>query len=175
MPTPISHAAVGFALGAATQPGAPARRVCLVAAACAALPDIDVFGSPLGVSTASLFAHRAITHSLAFALLTAVAATLIFFRDDRWTGKRGRLALTLGLALFSHSCLDALSTYSRGVAFLAPFSLQRYRFLWTPLSSPPGFTGQAVQELVFLLLPALLVTWLAFRRRAPSGSLPLSR
>ena len=52
MPTPVSHAAVGFAV-AAWAPGAPTRRLCLVAAACAALPDIDAIGWPLHVAGVS--------------------------------------------------------------------------------------------------------------------------
>ena len=158
MPSPISHAAVGFAIAAWTQQRPPTRRVCLVAAACAALPDVDYFGWP--------FAHRAITHSLAFALVSAVVATLLFFRGPPWTEQRGRIAVTLGLALLSHSCLDALSTYSYGLEFFAPFSEQRYRFAWTPLGNPSGsLTGQLVQEAIVVLLPAVLLSWLAFKVR----------
>jgi len=47
----------------------PPRRVCVLAAACAALPDIDAIEWPLHASTTSLFSHRAITHSLTFALV----------------------------------------------------------------------------------------------------------
>jgi len=118
--------------------------VCLVAAACAALPDIDYFGWPV--------AHRAITHSLAFAVVGAVAATFIF-------------------ALLSHGCLDALSTYSFGIEFFAPFSQQRFRFPWTPLGDPTGeLAGQLVQEAIVVLLPAVVLAWLAFRVRDRAAS-----
>lgn len=158
MPTPISHAAVGFAIAAWTQHGPPTRRVCLVAATCAALPDIDFFGWPL--------AHRGITHSIAFALVAAVVAASVFFRSSEWTHRRARIALILGLALVSHSCLDALSTYSFGVGFLSPFSEQRFRFLWTPLGDPSdGLAGQLVQEAIVVLLPAILIGWLGLRVR----------
>jgi len=158
MPTPISHAAVGFAIAAWTQQRPPTRRVCVAAAACAALPDIDFFGWPV--------AHRAITHSLAFAVVGAAAATFIFFRGPRWTQQRARIAVILGLALLSHACLDALSTYSFGVEFFAPFSQQRYRFLWTPLGDPSGgLAGQLVQEALVVLLPAVLLGWFGFKVR----------
>lgn len=158
MPTPISHAAVGFAIAAWTQQRPPTRRVCLVGAACAALPDIDFFGWP--------FAHRAITHSLAFAIVGAAAATFIFFRGPPWTQQRARIALVLGLALLSHASLDALSTYSFGVEFFAPFSQQRFRFAWTPLGDPNGsLAGQLVQEAIVVFLPAVVLAWLAFRVR----------
>jgi membrane-bound metal-dependent hydrolase YbcI (DUF457 family) len=163
VPTPISHAAVGFAIAAWTQQRPPTRRVCLVAAACAALPDIDFFGWP--------FAHRALTHSLAFVVVGTALATLIFFRGAQWAQQRLRIAVVLGLALLSHSFLDALSTYSFGVGFFAPFSQQRYRFVWTPLGDPTGtLAGQLMQEAVVVLLPAVLLGWLAFRVRGPAAS-----
>lgn len=163
MPTPISHAAVGFAIGAWTQPGTATRRVCIVAAACAALPDIDAIGWPLHLSDASLFAHRAITHSLAFALVTAAVVA--------WAQRDTRLLSVFGLALLSHSCLDALSTYSLGVAFFAPFTMQRFRFLWTPLGNPTGaLAGQLVQEAVVVLLPAIVIAWLGISARG--GGVP---
>ncbi|SRR6266446_2755404 len=158
MPTPLSHAAVGFAIAAWTQPAPPARRVGLVAAACAALPDIDFFGWPV--------AHRAITHSLAFALIGALVITAACFRSEQWTRRRSRIALVLGLALLSHSCLDALSTYSFGVEFFAPFSDQRFRFAWTPLGDPNGsLAGQLMQEALVVFLPAVLIAWLGLRQR----------
>src|SRR6267142_380151 len=123
------------------------------------MPHIDYFGWPV--------AHRAITHSVTFALVSAVVATLLFFRGPPWTEQRGRIAATLGLALLSHSCLDALSTYSYGLEFLAPFSEQRYRFAWTPLGNPSGsLTAQLVQEMFIVLLPAVLLGWLGFKIRS---------
>jgi membrane-bound metal-dependent hydrolase YbcI (DUF457 family) len=140
--------------------------VCVVAAACAALPDIDVVGWPLHISNASLIGHRAITHSLTFALVGAVVATIVFFRGTQWTHGRARIALILGLALVSHACLDALSTYSVGVEFFAPFSQQRFRFPWTPLGDPAGgLVGQIVQDAACVLLPAVLLGWLGFKVR----------
>ncbi|HYX82564.1 MAG TPA: metal-dependent hydrolase, partial [Gemmatimonadales bacterium] len=111
MPTPISHAAVGFAIGAWAAPAPPTGRVCAAAAACAALPDIDVLWSS-GLPASSPLVHRAFTHSLLFAGVAAVAVALVFFSDDRWRPYRSRIAGVLFLALLSHSCLDSLSTYS---------------------------------------------------------------
>ncbi len=163
MPTPISHAAVGFAIAAWTQQRPPSQQVCLIAAACAALPDIDYFGWPV--------AHRAITHSLAFAVVGAVAATFIFFRGPQWVRQRARLALVFALALLSHGCLDALSTYSFGIEFFAPFSQQRFRFPWTPLGDPNAtLAGQLAQEAIVVLLPAVVLAWLAFRVRGLTSS-----
>ena len=155
MPTPISHLAVGYALGAWTQRPAPARRVCIAAAACAALPDIDVIAGPV--------LHRSFTHSFAFALVGALVVTAIFFRDHP------RVALILGLAALSHIGLDELSSYSNGLALLAPFSWQRYRCVWTPLGVPGrGLWAQLLQETFVVLLPAVLLGWLGYRRSQPT-------
>jgi inner membrane protein len=166
MPTPVSHLAVGFAVAAWAQPGVPSRRVCVIAAACAGLPDIDVLGAALPGVDASLFGHRAITHSLAFAILAAALATSLFFRSEQWAQSRLRIGLILGLASLSHGCLDALSTYSTGLEFFAPLSQQRFRFPWTPLGNPHWSLGaQLGQEAVFVFLPAVLLAWSAFKLR----------
>jgi inner membrane protein len=155
VPTPISHATVGFAIAAWTQRPPPTRSLCLAAAACAALPDIDYFGWPV--------AHRGITHSLVFAVGGAVVATALLFRARE---DRVRVALVLCLAFLSHSLLDGLSSYSTGIAYFAPFSSQRFRFAWTPLGNPEGrLAGQLVQEAFVVLLPAFVLGWLAFRVR----------
>ena len=168
MPTPISHAAVGFAIGAWTQQAPPTTRVCVAAAACAALPDIDVLWAPLHLANTSLLAHRAITHSLAFALIGALVITAVFFRSEPWRQQRSTIALVLGLALLSHGCLDALSRYSFGVEFFAPLSVQRFRFPWTPLGDPSGLAGQLIQEAFVVFLPAVLIGWLGLRIRRRS-------
>ena len=171
MPTPISHAAVGFAIGAWTAPAPPTTRVCALAAACAALPDIDVLWAS-GLPESSPFAHRALTHSLAFAVVATILITraVAGARHDR-----ARLGLTLGLALLSHSCLDALSNYSLGIAFFAPFWEHRFRSTWTPLGRPDDMIlSQLIVESLLVLLPALVLAWLGWRirnrRAVPSPS-----
>jgi len=166
VPTPISHAAVGLAIGAWTSPRPATVRVCVAAAACAALPDIDVLLWPLNLPDTSPFAHRALTHSLVFAVTAALAIAFLFFSDERWKASRTRIALVLVLALLSHSCLDALSTYSLGIGFFVPFSEQRYRFPWSPLGRPGGtIAGQLTQEALLVFLPAALIAWLGWRIR----------
>lgn len=158
MPTPISHAAVGYALGAWLPHDTPpsATRVCITAAACAALPDIDVLG---------FVPHRSITHSLAFAVVAGVLAAVLVFRDQSARTRR-QLMLICVIALLSHSLLDGLTTYSMGVEYLAPFSQVRYRFLWTPLGRPDGeLLNELVLEALVVFLPAAVLAWLGVRRR----------
>ena len=148
---------MGYALGIWTQRGLPVRRVSIAAAACAALPDIDLLFSPL-------VEHRAITHSLTFAFVIALVAAVMLFPGMKWREGRWRLAAVLGVALLSHSFLDALSRYSYGIEFFAPFSAQRYRFPWTPLGDPAGrLSRQLLQETLFVFLPALFAVWLGLR------------
>ena len=158
MPTPISHAAVGFAIAAWAQRPPPTQRVCLVAAACAALPDIDYFEWPV--------AHRGITHSLTFALVGALLLTAVLLRRPLWTQNAARTATILGLAFLSHGLLDGLSAYSVGIAYFAPFSSHRFRLWWTPLGDSDGrLVGQLLQEAIVVLVPAVVFAWLAFRTR----------
>lgn len=159
MPTPISHATVGYALGIWTQRGVPVRRVCLAAAVCAALPDVDLLVSPF-------IEHRAITHSLTFACVIAVLAPVMVLPRTNWREGRWPLAAVLGIAILSHSFLDALSQYSFGIEFFAPFSEQRYRFFWTPLGDPAGrLSRQLLQEILVVFFPALLLLWLGLRTK----------
>ena len=108
-----------------------------------------------------LIAHRGITHSLLFAFTAAALATALFFRGrGRW------IFVVLTVALLSHGLLDACSRYSVGLAFFAPFSDQRYRFVWTPLGDPAGrLSYQFLQEGLVVLVPALLAIWLGLRIR----------
>jgi inner membrane protein len=166
VPTPISHATVGFAIGAWTAPAPPSTRVCVAAAACAALPDIDFLWS-LRLPETSPFAHRAITHSLLFAVVAALGVAVMVFSDERWRSDRRRITAVMLLALLSHSCLDALSTYSFGIGFFVPLTAHRFRFPWTPLGRPNGtIASQLVEEGLVLFLPAVAIAWLGWRSRS---------
>lgn len=152
---------MGCALGIWTQRGVPVRRVWIAAAACAALPDIDLLFSPF-------VEHRALTHSLTFALVIALLAAVMLFPGMKWREGRWRIALVLGSAILSHGVLDALSHYSDGIEFFAPFYTQRYRFFWTPLGDPEGrLSRQLLQESLVVFLPALLAVWLGLHAKHP--------
>ena len=63
MPTILTHAIVGIALGKAFYSRPMPWKFWGLAAACAALPDIDVGLVACGVPFQSLWGHRGITHS----------------------------------------------------------------------------------------------------------------
>jgi inner membrane protein len=168
--SPWAHAIVGAAAGALYQAPRDRRRVIAVAAICAVVPDLDLIGWPLGVSTFTLFGHRGLSHSIAFAVVLGIVAAVALLpaapRRDRVVA-----AAVLILATATHSVLDAMTTYSpTGPAFWAPFSNQRYRFSWMPLTGAGGLQTDFGQEALYACLPALVlivsIEW--WRRRHPA-------
>ena len=162
MPSSIAHGLAAAAVVSLVYRGDPPRGALWMAAACAVLPDLDAVGRPFGHGdVAWLGGHRALTHSLAFAVaLGGVLATLGFRGRPELAGPRRRLVLAAALALGTalHGALDALSTYGEGVAFLAPFSARRVKAPWQPFEA-------LVPELILVWLPALAVLWTARARR----------
>lgn len=172
MPSSITHAIAGVALGAWFLPATSPRRLWAVAATCGALPDIDILGWALHVPNNSVVGHRALTHSLIFAIVVGALAAWSAFRGPAWVAERGRLWLAFALAMATHGVLDAMTTYSLGIEFFAPFSDRRYRFPWQPLTDPAvGLSAALRNELLWALLPACCVGLAAFLvRRMPFRS-----
>ena len=95
------------------------------------------------------------------------------FRDRYQNSALFRLFVTFALATATHGVLDALSEYSVGVEFFAPFSQHRYRLPWQPLTDYQnvGVLGAILDEVRWILLPACclaLAGW-RVRRTARSG------
>ncbi len=109
--------------------GKPA--VLAVGAVLTGLPDADVVGFAFGIGYGDLLGHRGLTHSLPFALVLGGLAALAAARA--WRLNPGILWLYFSLCLASHGVLDALTNGGLGVAFLAPFSNERYFFDFRPL------------------------------------------
>jgi LexA-binding, inner membrane-associated putative hydrolase len=84
VPSAFSHAIVALSLGSLlVRP----KRLWLVGAACAVLPDADVIGFPLGVRYGDTLGHRGLSHSVTFAVLLALlvfAATRRFAPPADW-------------------------------------------------------------------------------------------
>ncbi len=64
MASAFTHGIVGFAAAVAYAGTPTPRRLWLLAAGCAMLPDADVLGFPLGIPYRSLLGHRGLSHSL---------------------------------------------------------------------------------------------------------------
>ena len=174
MPTVMTHAAVGVALGTLTSFPARRRLFWIVSATLPMLPDLDVIGLAFGIRFHSMWGHRGISHSLVAALVIGVLTA--WFGQRRVGSRLAPLALYFALITASHGVLDALTNGGPGVAFFAPFDETRYFFPWRPVPVSPLSThffsawGWRVfeAELLLIWLPAAIVTAvvLTIRRRS---------
>ena len=171
MPTVMTHAAVGVALGTLTSFPARRRLFWIVSAALPMLPDLDVIGLAFGIRFHSMWGHRGISHSLAAALVIGVLTA--WFVPRRVGSRLAPLALYFALITASHGVLDALTNGGPGVAFFAPFDATRYFFPWRPVPVSPlaanffSVWGWRVftAEVLLIWLPATLVAAVALTRR----------
>ena len=164
MPTVLSHAVFGAALYLPFRNTVP-RRVAILGAIAAVVPDLDVIGFPLGIEYGDLLGHRGLSHSLAFAAIFAAAIVFVQARSLA-PDTRFRVWLYLALATASHGVFDALTDGGLGVALFAPFSNARVFLPWRPIEvSPLGlsriFSARGLEvltsELVWVGIPALTV------------------
>ena len=181
MPSSISHAVAGVALASIASPTAP-RRYWLAAAFCAVIPDVDVVAGLFARRDVGVLGefHRGLTHSLLFALCLAVGMSVLLSRSQRSALPLSRAMPYFFLATASHGALDALTAYGTGVAFFAPLSAARVKFLWQPIdpaSASIGYKGLVrvlaglSNEFVWVWLPSLLllgVVRLWVTRRQPA-------
>jgi inner membrane protein len=158
MASVISHPAVPLALAVAIGPERVPPALTIVACATSVLPDIDAIGYAAGIPYGHLLGHRGFTHSLFFALATAVACSL-FARQ--LGAKPWAVFLVVFASAASHGLLDALTTGGMGVAFFSPFSNQRYFLPWhVILVSPIGIGRFFSQRGLRVLRSELLWIWL---------------
>lgn len=137
------------------------------------LPDADVISFAFGVSYGSMFGHRGITHSIAFALFIGLVVGPLGFKGER-TCRRAQLILYFTLVTLTHPLLDMLTNGGLGVALFAPLSARRYFFPWRPIEvSPIGlrfFSDRGLEvlmsEIEWVWLPAgcLLAAALIYRK-----------
>ena len=166
MPTVMSHAVVGIALGTATT-FSRRRAFWAASALLPVLPDLDVFGRAVGIPFYSPWGHRGLSHSLFAAAVIGVVAALLLHR--RLGARRLPLAVYFAVITATHGLLDALTTGGPGVAFFAPFDTTRYFLPWRPIPVSPlaahffSAWGWRVfrTELAMIWLPAGLLIVLA--------------
>lgn len=126
MPTVFSHAAIPLALGLGLGRDVIPRRLLVAGVVAAAVPDLDVVTFHFGVPYSADLGHRGFSHSLLFAALVGFAGAA----GHRLLGAGLAWAfLFLFLATVSHGVLDAFTNGGLGVAFLWPWSGERF---WAP-------------------------------------------
>jgi inner membrane protein len=152
----IGHVALGLALGRLEGSGRPFKRLAggmALFAALAMLPDADGLSFKLGIPYAAPWGHRGATHSLAFALATALAVAGV---TRLFKGPAARLGLFALLAVASHPLLDAMTDGGLGVALLWPFSDARYFLPWRPLPVAPIGLGMLSARGVAVMMVELI-------------------
>jgi inner membrane protein len=163
MPTIFSHAIFATAIGKVYTSEPLPLRFWLLTAICSMLPDADVVGFIFHIKYGSMFGHRGITHSIAFALLVGIIVGMCCFKQTQIS--RSKLILYFSLVTLSHPLLDMLTNGGLGVALFAPFSGERYFFPWRPIEvSPIGvrfFSARGLDvfmsEVLWIWLPSVLL------------------
>ena len=167
MPTVMSHAVVGLAVGTLSPFPHRRRTFWLASALLPVLPDLDVFGGAFGIAFYSTWGHRGVSHSFVAAAVIGVVVALLLHR--RLGGRLPPLAVYFAAITASHGILDALTNGGPGVAFFAPFDDTRYFFPWRPIPVSPlasNFFSEwgwhvFTSELALIWVPALLLMLLA--------------
>ncbi|UUY09958.1 metal-dependent hydrolase [Pseudomonas sp. J452] len=174
MTTLISHPLPLLAVGLALGPRIIPPRLLLVGLLFTLLPDADMLAFKLGIAYTDAFGHRGFSHSLLFAGLTGVFAALACRLLDCGPLKA---FIWIALATASHSLLDAATDGGLGVAWLWPWSEQRFFLPWRPIEVSPfinGFFSQRglavlASEARWVWLPCLLVAVGGLLLRATLG------
>ncbi len=123
MPTILTHPAVPIALAIGLGREAVPNRLLAAGVVASILPDLDVVAFRFGVSYAADFGHRGFSHSILFALLVALAGASLF---QLWRSSFLRSFLFIFAAAVSHGILDSFTNGGLGVAFLWPWSGERF-------------------------------------------------
>lgn len=162
MASVFSHAAVALAIGKLSTSRSMPPKFWWLSILCAILPDADVLSFVFGIDYGSLFGHRGLTHSFSFAVILALVAVRIGFKDVRaWSRRWWVFIAYFVLVTASHGMLDALTDGGLGVAFFAPFDHSRYFFPWRPvLVSPIGIAPFFSRYGVAVLISEIVWIWI---------------
>jgi len=123
MPTLLTHPAVPLAMALGLGHGIVSRRLLFTGIVVSVLPDLDVVAFRLGIPYGADFGHRGFSHSVLFAFMAALAGASLF-RSFRSTFLQSFSFLFI--AALSHGALDALTNGGLGIAFLWPWSGERF-------------------------------------------------
>lgn len=170
MPTLICHGISGIALNRLLPARPYAARIFLLCLFCSIAPDLDAIGFRLGVPYHHWLGHRGFSHSLLFAAILALTASLFIPVG----GKSVKTWILMFAAFFScallHDVLDAMTNGGLGVAFLSPFSYKRFFLPWRPIVVSPMslkvlFSSRGLpvmaSEFIWVIAPSLFITAIA--------------
>lgn len=176
MPTFIGHAVMGIALGSTVSRKRQWLRIGILSVVCSVASDIDAIGFKLGIPYHHWLGHRGFSHSIVFAAILGLIASLFAYEKSA-----KRMCVFFGVLFASglaHAVLDAMTNGGLGVAFFSPFSDSRYFFQWRPIEVSPlslrrflTFRGFRVikSEFVWVMVPSIcfmvLTLWYRMGRR----------
>ena len=126
----ISHPAVPIAIAYAAGKQSVPRPLLATGVAASILPDLDIVGLIFGVPFQHFFGHRGFTHSPFFGLAVALLSLLAW---RKLGPSRSAVFGFVFVSIMSHGLLDAANHSIIGVAFLGPFSNERFLFPWQPI------------------------------------------
>ncbi len=167
MPTILTHPAVPLAIAMGLGQDVISKRLLAAGVVAAIAPDLDVLAFRLGIPYAAEFGHRGFSHSLLLALIVAlVGAGLAKSLHSTFQ----RTFWFQFIAMASHGVLDAFTNGGLGVAFLWPFSGERFFAHFHPVEVAPlglsrflSLRGVAVlwSEVLWIWLPLFAVAAIA--------------
>ena len=163
MPTVFTHPALSLAIGLGLGKDVIPTPMLINGVAASALPDLDVLAFRYGIPYASNFGHRGFSHSLLFAVVLALSGACAF---RYFQTSFGRAFLFLSVATVSHGILDAFTNGGLGIAFLWPWSTERFFapaqvIQVSPISIARFFSARGVtvliSEIIWVWIPCVMI------------------
>jgi inner membrane protein len=147
----LTHIVLGAVIGEGIAGKKIGKQALLIGALAQSLPDIDSVASLWLNSTDDLLAHRGITHSILFAILSSLILAAIF----RWVHRTKDMAyrqwiIFLGTEIFTHILLDACNNY--GTGWFEPFNHYRVSFNILFVADPFFTIGSLIATVALLIL-----------------------
>jgi len=165
MASVFGHAIAAIGLGKLFPKKAMTRKVYVLGAVSAMIPDLDVMAFKFGMEWDSMWSHRGFTHSVFFAVVWAILLLVVYHQSAERSTKY-QLGGYYFLATISHGLLDAMTNGGNGITFFAPFIEERYFLPWRVIQvSPIGVENffsewglEVLQsEFFYILLPSLII------------------
>lgn len=164
MPTFIGHTAAGIALGTVAVSKRHWFRISLLSIFCSVAPDFDSIGFRLGIPYHHWLGHRGFFHSILFAVILGLMATLFIIGIEKSSKMRFLYFCVFFACGLSHDVLDAMTNGGLGVAFFSPLSEQRFFLPWRPIEVSPlslkrFLTQRGIEviksEFIWIIMPSL--------------------
>ena len=162
MPTILTHPAIPLAIGLGLGSKVVPARLLVAGIVASIIPDVDVIAFRLDVPYDSAYGHRGFTHSVMFAFTLGLIGAY-FSRALRVSVFAAFIFIFA--AAVSHGVLDSFTNGGHGIAFLWPWSTERFfapfEFIEvSPIGLSRFFSARGVavlrSELVYVWLPCAL-------------------